>query len=91
MEVQPERWLGQAGVGGRKYQMAFNQGSRGCVAINVIRTELFLVLAVVARYDMKLFETDISDVEFRHEYHVAYPQWGSKGPRALVLGKADMR
>ena len=71
--------------------MAFNQGSRGCVAISLTRTELFLVLAVVARYDMKLFETDISDVEFRHEYHVAYPQLGSKGLRALVPGKADMR
>ena len=49
---------------------------------------MFLVVGAVARYNMELFETDISDVEFRHDYHVAYPKLDSKGVRAAVRGKA---
>ena len=87
---KPERWLGQKGAERRKYQMAFNKGGRNCVGINLAHAEMFLALAAVASYDMDLFQTDISDVEFRHDYHVAYPKLGSKGVRALVRGKADM-
>ena len=84
---KPERWLGQAGTDKRKYQMAFNKGGRSCVGINLAHAEMFLALAAVARYEMELFQTDISDVEFRHDYQVAYPKLGSKGIRARVLGK----
>lgn len=87
---KPERWLGQKGAAKRKYQMAFNKGGRNCVGINLAHAEMFLALAAVARYDMELFKTDISDVEFRHDYHVSYPKLGSKGIRASVLGRADM-
>ena len=87
---KPERWLGQKGAERRKYQMAFSKGGRNCVGINLAHAETFLALAAVASYDMDLFQTDISDVEFRHDYHVAYPKLGSKGVRALVRGKADM-
>lgn len=81
---QPERWLGQQGVERRKYQMAFNKGGRNCIGINLAHAEMFLVLAAVARFDLDLFQTDVGDVRFRHDYHVAYPKLGSKGVRALV-------
>ena len=85
---KPERWLGPEGTEKRKYQMAFKKGGRNCVGINLAHAELFLALASAAKYNMRFFETDISDVEFRHDYHVAYPKLDSKGIRALVLGKA---
>jgi hypothetical protein len=37
---------------------------------------------------MELFEPDISDVEFQHDYQVAYPKLDFKGVRASVRGKA---
>ena len=70
--------------------MAFNKGGRNCVGINLAHAEMFLVNAAVARFEMELFGTGRGDVEFRHDYHVAYPMMGSKGVRARVLGKADM-
>lgn len=86
----PDRWLGQEGTQRRKYQMAFNKGGRNCIGINLAHAELFLAIAAMARYDLELFETDISDVEFQHDYQVAYPKLDSKGVRALVRGKAAM-
>ena len=86
----PDRWLGQEGTERRKYQMAFNKGGRSCIGINLAHAELFLAIAAVARYDMELFDTDLSDVEFKHDYHVAYPKLNSKGVRAMVHGKARM-
>ncbi len=89
-DSNPGRWLGQDGIERRKYQMAFNRGGRNCIGINLAHVELFLAIAAVARYDLELFETDISDVEFQHDYHVAYPRLDSKGVRAVVLEKAAM-
>ena len=80
----PDRWLGPEGVARRKYQMAFNKGGRNCIGINLAHAELFLVIAAVARYDLELFETDESDVEFQHDYQVAYPKLDTKGVRAVV-------
>ena len=48
---------------------------------------MFLAIAAVARYNMELFEPDISDVEFQHGYQVAYPKLDLKGVRASVRGK----
>ena len=39
---------------------------------------------------MELFETNLSDVEFRHDYQVAYPKLDSKGVRVVVKGKVEM-
>ena len=85
---KPERWLGPEGVERRKYQMAFNKGGRNCIGINLALAEMFLALAAVTRYDMELFETDVSDVQFRHDFHVAYPRLDSKGVRVMMRGNA---
>jgi len=84
---KPERWMGPEGAERRKYQMAFNKGGRNCIGINLAHAEMFLAIAAVARYDMKLFETDIDDVQFKYDFHVAYPRLDSKGVRAMVGGK----
>lgn len=70
--------------------MAFNKGGRNCIGINLAHAELFLVIAAVARYELELFKTDGSDVEFQHDYHVAYPKLDSKGVRATVRRKPSM-
>ena len=87
---RPERWLGPEGAERRKYQMAFNKGGRNCIGINLAHAEMFLALAAVTRYDMELFETDLSNVQFRHDFHVAYPRLDSKGVRAVMRGKAGV-
>ncbi|KAF7929088.1 hypothetical protein EAE99_004832 [Botrytis elliptica] len=81
----PERWLGDEGRERRKYQMAFGKGGRICIGIELARAELYLVTAaLVTRLDMKLFETDESDVAFIHGYQVAMPKMDSKGLRVTV-------
>lgn len=81
----PERWLGDEGRERRKYQMAFGKGGRICIGIELARAELYLVTAaLVTRFDMKLFETDESDVAFIHDYQVAMPKMDSKGVRVMV-------
>ncbi|QSZ32104.1 hypothetical protein DSL72_001673 [Monilinia vaccinii-corymbosi] len=85
---KPERWMGSEGLERKKYQMAFNKGARNCIGINLAHAEMFLALAAVARYDMTLHETDIRDVQFTYDFHVAYPgRLDSKGVQAKVHGK----
>ena len=66
--------------------MAFSKGARICIGTNLAHAEMFLALAAVVRYDMELFETDLADVKFRHDYYVAYPRLGSEGVRARIKG-----
>lgn len=81
----PERWLGDSGRELRKFQMAFNKGSRKCLGIELARAELYLVTAtLVRRLEMSLWDTDATDVEFVHDYQVAMPKLDSKGVRVLV-------
>ena len=83
----PNRWLGAEGRDRQKYQYGFGRGARRCLGIELAAAELYLAIAALARYDMKLFETDISDVEFRHDFQVAHPKLDSKGIRAIIKGK----
>jgi len=81
----PERWLGDAGRERRKFQMSFGKGSRRCLGIELARAELYLVTAaLVSSFDMRLWETDESDVGFVHDYQVAFPKMDSKGVRVIA-------
>ncbi|KAI9642649.1 hypothetical protein NHQ30_008380 [Ciborinia camelliae] len=81
----PERWLGDEGRERRKYQMAFSKGGRICIGIELAHAELYLVTAaLVKRFDMKLFKTDESDVNFTYDYQVAMPKMDSKGVRVMA-------
>lgn len=84
----PDRWLGSQGAVSRKYEFAFGRGARKCIGMNLALAELFLTLAAVLRkFDFVLFETDLSDVQFKHDYQVAHPRLDSKGVRATVRSR----
>ena len=85
---KPERWFGKDGTERRKYLMSFNKGTRQCIGINLAYAEMYLALAVAARFDMELFQTDESDVRFKHDFHAAFPKLDSKGIRATVKGRS---
>ena len=72
----------------RKYMTSFGKGARRCIGVNLAHMEICLAIAALARYDLELFETDVSDVEFRHEYMTFQPKLDSKGVRAMVNGRA---
>jgi cytochrome P450 len=81
----PDRWLGDAGRKLQKFQMAFNKGSRKCLGIELARAELYLVTAALVQgFDMKLWETDASDVAFVHDYHVSIPKLDFKGVEVVA-------
>lgn len=81
----PDRWLGESGRELRKFQLAFSKGSRKCLGIELARAELYLVIAaLIKQFDMKLWETDESDVAFIHDFQVAMPKMDSKGVRVMA-------
>lgn len=65
--------------------MAFNKGGRSCIGMGFAHAEMFLCIAAVARYEMELFETDVGDVRFEHDFHVGFARLESEGVRARVL------
>ena len=82
--------MGPESAGQCQYQTAFNKGRRNCTSINLAYAEMFLVIAVLARYDMSLFETDITDVEFKHDFNVDYPKLDSDGVSVMVKVEATV-
>ena len=84
---KPERLLGKEGMEPRKYLMSFNKGAWQCIGINLADAEMYLALAAAVNFDMQLFETDESDVRFKHDFHAAFTKLDSKGLRAMVLVK----
>jgi cytochrome P450 len=81
----PERWLGEAGRERRKFQMAFGKGGRKCLGIELARAELYLVTAALVKgFQMTLWQTDRSEVEFIHDYQVSMPRLDSKGVRIMA-------
>ena len=81
----PERWLQSERKDLHRYLVSFGKGSRRCIAINLAHAEIFLTLAAIARRcDMRLFDTDARDVEFRHDFVVLHPQLNTKGVRVTV-------
>lgn len=86
-KFDPERWLGPEGAERKRYQQVFGKGHRKCVGMNVADAEIVLAIKTLVGFDMSLFETDESDIKFRHEYHISHPKPDSKGVRVMVKGK----
>ena len=81
----PDRFLQQPSL--RKYLVPFSRGSRQCVGMILAYCEFYLALAAVfapGRFRLELFETDISDVETKHDFVNTSPRLDSKGIRVVV-------
>ena len=82
---RPERFLEQPSL--RKYLIPFSRGSRQCAGQNLAYCEFYLALAAVfapGRFRLELFETDISDVETKHDFLNTSPRLDSKGIRVTI-------
>ena len=81
----PDRFLKQPVL--KKYIFSFAKGSRQCAGLNLAYAELYLALAAVfapGRFKWELHETDITDVETKHDFMNTSPRLDSKGIRVLV-------
>lgn len=87
----PERWLDnprtKTGEGLAKYFVPFGKGPRMCIGINLAYVEMHLTLAMLfRRFTFELYETDVSDVEIKHDFMVPQPKLSTKGMRVRVTG-----
>jgi cytochrome P450 len=85
-EFVPERWA-DPNEDRRlsKYLLNFGRGTRSCIGMELANAEVHYALAVVMRrFDFELFETDITDVEMKHDYFNPLPKLDSKGIRVIV-------
>ncbi|KAL4999466.1 cytochrome P450 [Aspergillus recurvatus] len=85
----PERWLdnpkARNGAPLERYFVGFGKGTRSCLGLNLAWCELYLVFAAFFRlFDFELHETDISDIEFQHDFFLPFPKLDSKGVRVFV-------
>ncbi|OJD24340.1 hypothetical protein ACJ73_04297 [Blastomyces percursus] len=85
----PERWLNEPcapdGLPLERYLVAFGRGSRSCLGINLAWAELYFAMGILfRRLDFDLHETDISDVELKHDFFVPRAKLDSKGVRVFV-------
>ena len=86
---KPARWLGDDAKTLRKYMVTFGRGSRSCLGHHMAWAELYLLIsAIVQTFDMKLFETTVEDVEFKHDVLAISPKFDSRGVRAFVQRRA---
>jgi len=61
------------------------RGTLADVQNSLAQAELYITLATIfSRFDFRLYETDVSDVEMVHGYLLPYPKWESKGVRVEV-------
>ena len=87
---KPERWLDNPkGPDGIKhlsrYMVAFSRGNRMCLGMQMAYAEMFAAIATIfRRFDLELFETDKSSVEFYRDYVTAQVKPGGMGVRVLV-------
>ncbi|KAI8947359.1 cytochrome P450 [Xylaria longipes] len=71
----------------RRSMLSFMRGPRVCIGRHLANAEIAVLLAVMARWDLELFETDEEDIKYKHDYHVMCPKLGSKGVRVKVQGR----
>jgi cytochrome P450 len=87
---KPERWLGDPkGPDGIKqlsrYMVAFSRGGRICLGMTMAYAEIYTAAAtLLRRFDLSLYETDQSNVEFYQDFITPQPRPGSLGVRVLV-------
>ncbi|KAI0401910.1 putative cytochrome P450 [Xylaria palmicola] len=88
-DFAPERWLDNPktseGEHLSRYFVPFGKGPRMCIGINLAYVELYRVLATLfRRFTFELYDTDISDVEIKHDFFVPSPKQDTKGLRVKI-------
>jgi cytochrome P450 len=85
-EFRPERWANSEDDRRlSKHLMNFGRGTRSCLGKELANVEIhFALAAIMRRLDFELFETDTSDVEFKHDFFSPMPKLDSKGVRVIV-------
>ena len=81
----PERFIEHPQL--RRYLIPFSRGSRQCVGLNLAYAEFYLTLAAVfgpGSPRLELFQTDVTDVETKHDLFNTSPRLDSKGIRVVV-------
>lgn len=82
---EPERFLQHPEL--KRYLLSFSKGSRQCAGLNLAYAEFYLGLAAIfapGRFTVKLYETDVSDVETQHDFLNTSPRLDSKGIRVTI-------
>ncbi|KAI0866422.1 putative cytochrome P450 [Xylaria cubensis] len=85
----PERWLNNAktdsGEPLTRFFVPFGKGPRMCIGINLAYVEMYLTLATLfRRFTFELYESDITDIEIKHDFFVPSPKMDSKGLRVKI-------
>ncbi|KAF2757731.1 trichodiene oxygenase [Pseudovirgaria hyperparasitica] len=85
----PERWLNSPrapdGEALDHYLVSWGKGPRACIGINLAWAELFLTMGSIFRsFDFEMFETDASDVTFKHDFFIPESKLDSNGLRVRV-------
>jgi cytochrome P450 len=85
-QFRPERWANSEDDRRlSKHLMNFGRGTRNCLGKELANAEIhFALAAIMRRLDFELFETDISDVEFKNDFFSPMPKLDSKGVRVIV-------
>ena len=79
----PDRW-----EGGKmdKYMFSFSRGTRQCLGLNLAQAELYKAMAMLfRRLKFELYQTDITDVEIKHDFFLPNPRLDTKGIRVRVV------
>jgi cytochrome P450 len=89
-EFDPGRWLSSRNQPELdRHLVAFGRGTRNCVGKNLGQAELYMTLAaIIARFDMRLFDTDEKVVGMGRDWYVMQPKRWSQGVRATITGTA---
>ncbi|KAF2761110.1 putative P450 monooxygenase [Pseudovirgaria hyperparasitica] len=87
---KPERWLEDPkafdGKPLTRYMVAFSTGMRNCLGMQLAYAELYIgIVSFVWRFDLDLFETDVTDIRAVRDRFVPRPKLGSKGVRVTNL------
>ncbi|CAG8974541.1 hypothetical protein HYALB_00005813 [Hymenoscyphus albidus] len=88
-KYQPERWLNNpVAPDGKKltrYMVAFSRGARACIGLQLAYAELFIGIATMfRRFELDLYETDRSAIDFHMDRFVPKPKPGTNGVQVFV-------
>jgi len=87
LAFSPQRWIDNPHL--TKYLVAFSRGTRGCIGINLARSELYLETAkLFRRFDLEIYETtEEKDVFTKHDFLLGHTSLDSTGIRMKVVRK----